>query len=160
LAIEEGRFQQALELTKQIFKENPSPEHRELLHKVYMGRARQLRQQGATRDALTVLFAARQPQGLTSEWKRQIAEEMAACGDAEGALRLASELGDGEPDPKLLGQVVDAAVQQEKSGRGLLPEPLRPDFDRVLIAFQQLEAGQDEAMREMLQPIGLRSPFL
>ena len=99
LAIEEGRFQQALELTKQIFKENPSPEHRELLHKVYMGRARQLRQQGATRDALTVLFAARQPQGLTSEWKRQIAEEMAACGDAEGALRLASD-GPLRPSPR------------------------------------------------------------
>jgi len=39
-----------------------------------MGRARQLRQQGATRDALTVLFASRQPPGLTPEWKRQIAE--------------------------------------------------------------------------------------
>ena len=41
-AVEEGRFQQALELTKQLFKENPSPEHRELLHNVYMGRARQV----------------------------------------------------------------------------------------------------------------------
>ena len=42
-AVEEGRFQQALELTKQLFKDNPSPEHRELLHKAYLGRARQLR---------------------------------------------------------------------------------------------------------------------
>jgi tetratricopeptide (TPR) repeat protein len=160
VAVEEGRFQQALELTKQIFKENPSPDHRALLHKVYMGRARQLRQQGATRDALTVLFAARQPQGLTPEWKRQIAEEMAACGDAQGALRLAAEASGGEADPKLMGQAVDAAFQQDKAGRVLLPESLRSDFDRVLTAFHQMEAAQDEAMRETLQPIGLRSPFL
>ena len=159
-AMAEGRFQQALELTKQIYKDQPSPEHRELLHKVYLGRARQLRQQGATRDALTVLFAARQPPGLTPEWKRQIAEEMAACGDAPGALRLASEAVGGEPDPKLLGQVVDAAVQQQQGGRGLLPESLRADFDRVLTAFGHLEAGRDEALREVLQPISLRSPIL
>src|SRR5262249_40950267 len=99
-------------------------------------------------------------QGLTPEWKRQIAEEMAACGDAQGALRLAAEAGGGEADPRLIGQAVDAAVQQEKAGRGLLPEALPADFERVLTAFEQLEAGQDEAMRETLQPISLRSPFL
>src|SRR5262249_28189033 len=33
-------------------------------------------------------------------------------------------------------------------------------FDRVRLAFQQAEQGQDEPARATLQEIGLRSPFL
>jgi tetratricopeptide (TPR) repeat protein len=159
-AVREGRFQQALELSKQLYKDNPSAEHRALLHTVYMGRARQLRLQGATRDALTVLFAAQQPPGLTPEWKNEIAAELAACGDVEGALRVsAGATGDG-PDPVILARAVDGALSHETAGRNLLPENLRGDFDRVLTAFAQLEAGQDEEFRETIQGIGLKSPFL
>src|SRR5262249_41558924 len=66
----------------------------------------------------------------------------------------------GTADPALLARAADAAVEREKAGRALLPEALRPDFDRVLTAFEQLQAGQDEAVRATLQGIGLRSPFL
>lgn len=159
-AVNEGRFQQALELTKQIYKEAPTPANRELLHTVYLGRARQLRQQGSTRDAATVLNAALQPPGLLPAWKQQIAAELAACGDAKGALALAGTAPNAPVDEKLLAQVADTAVQKGPGGRGDLPPALQPDFDRILLAFKQQEAGQDEALRETLQPIGLRSPFL
>ena len=159
-AANEGRFQQALELAKQLHKGDPTPENRELLHTTYLGRARQLRQQGHTRDAITVLNAALQPPGLLPHWKQQIAEELAASGDPRAALALAGGQGGAPLDEKLLAQLADAALQKGASGRGDLPPDLQPDFDRVLQAFQQQEAGQDDAMRETLQPIGLRSPFL
>jgi tetratricopeptide (TPR) repeat protein len=158
-AVNEGRFQQALELAKQLHKDAPTPENRELLHTTYLGRARQLRQQGSTRDAITVLNAALQPPGLLPSWTEQIAEELAACGDARGALALVK--GDGSPlDDRLLARVADAALQKGASARGELPLALQPDFDRILLGFQQQEAGQDEALRETLQGLGLRSPFL
>lgn len=162
-AASEGRFQHALELAKQLYKGNPSSEHRALLHTVYLGRARQLRQQGSTRDAATVLQAALQPPGLTPEWKSQIAAELAACGEAAAALALAGQgqgAGAAPIDEKLLAQVVDAAVANGLQGRGQLPAAHQPDYDRIINAFHQLEAGQDEAVRATLQGIGLRSPFL
>jgi tetratricopeptide (TPR) repeat protein len=54
----------------------------------------------------------------------------------------------------------DAALERDKPGRALLPPELQPDFDRIIHAFAQLEAGQDDAARDTLGAIGLRSPFL
>ena len=51
-------------------------------------------------------------------------------------------------------------MQLESAGREQLPAPLQAEFDRVLLAFQQVESGQDEQAKATLQEIGLRSPFL
>src|SRR5207244_3559907 len=45
-------------------------------------------------------------------------------------------------------------------GKAALPPEFHADFDRVVQTFAQLEAGQDDAARDSLQAIGLRSPFL
>ena len=37
---------------------------------------------------------------------------------------------------------------------------MQPDFDRILQAFGEIEAGQDDQAKTTLQGIGLRSPFL
>lgn len=155
----EGRFQQALELAKQLHKYEPTPAHLELLHEVYLGRARQLRTQGQARDAVAVLDVAVRLEGMTAAWQQQFAEEMAQCGEIGRALAMAENL------PEAAGQrirthVADAAVQQGAAGRAALPPPLQEDLDRIVNAFQQVESGQDEAARETLQGIGLRSPFL
>src|SRR5438445_432127 len=39
------------------------------------------------------------------------------------------------------------------------PAELHDDFDRTVRAFAQAHAGQDDAARETLQAVGLRSPF-
>jgi tetratricopeptide (TPR) repeat protein len=159
-ARQEGRFQQALELVKQFHKNEPTPENLELLKTCYLGRARQLRGQGYNRDALTVLEVALRLDETTPAWLEQIASELALSGGTRQALALLEKIPGAETAGRILGQVVDGAIQQEAAGRELLPEALRPDFDRVIQAFKQAEAGQDWAVRETLQPIGLRSPFL
>jgi tetratricopeptide (TPR) repeat protein len=158
--VREGRFQQALELAKQVHKLEPTPAHRELVKQAYLGRARQLRESGHTRDAATVLQAARQFGDGDPAWLGQLAKELAACGEVRQALALIAGSTDEPLKTQVIGQAVDGALQQETAGRALLPEALHGDFDRVLQAFQQTEAGQDEAARETLQGIGLRSPFL
>ena len=59
-----------------------------------------------------------------------------------------------------MGRAADAAVQQSKGGRKLLPEALCRDYDRIVRAFAQVESRQDDNARETLQGISLRSPFL
>jgi tetratricopeptide (TPR) repeat protein len=159
-ARQEGRFQQALDLTKQLHKHEPTPANLELLKEVYFGRARQLRAQGQTRDAANVLEAASHLDGTTPAWLERLAEEMALCGEAKRALALIDKFPDSPMANRLFAYAVDAALQQDSAGRAALPPALRDDFDRIVLAFGQVESGQDEAARQTLQGVGLRSPFL
>jgi tetratricopeptide (TPR) repeat protein len=157
----EGRFQQALELAKQLYRYEPTPAHKDLLLKTYLGRARQLRTTGYTRDAVTVINAGLQQDGTDLGWLEQAAQELAACGDVGGALRLLGRLpADSPARGRVMGLAADAAVAQGAGGKPALAPELHADFDRVTQAFAQVQAGQDEPARQALQAIGLRSPFL
>ncbi len=157
-AMQEGRFQQGLELAKQLHKSEPTPAHQDLVRRAYLGRARQLRGQGHTRDAAAVLRAALVFDHATPAWLEQVAAELAHVGEVKEALRVAAATPDAAG--RVTVYVADAAVQQGDAGRALLPEALHADFDRVVLAFRQAEGGQDDDARATLQPIGLRSPFL
>jgi thioredoxin-like negative regulator of GroEL len=140
-ARQEGRFQQALDLSKQLHKYEPTPAHLELLKDVYLGRARQLRGQGHSRDALTVLDAALRLDGATPAWLERLAEEMALCGAAASALTLLEKLPESTVSNTILGHAADAALQQESAGRAALPPAQQAAFDRVVLAFHQTENG-------------------
>ena len=159
-AVREGRFQQALELAKQLQKQEPTAEHAELLRTTYLGRARQLRSQGYTRDAVTVLQAALLHGGQDVAWLGHVAQELAACGQVRQALDMLKGQPESPAHAQVLAHAADTALQQEAAGRALLPPVLHADFDRILTACAQLEAGQDEQAKETLQGISLRSPFL
>jgi tetratricopeptide (TPR) repeat protein len=119
-----------------------------------------LRGQGFFRDAVTTLQASLTVASQDQAWLEQVAEELAAAGDASQALQLLQRFPDSQALPRVLARAADGAVQQEAAGRRLLPENLHADFDRVLLGFHQVESGQDEAARDTLAAIGLRSPFL
>lgn len=156
----EGRFQQALDLAKQLDKTEATPQHRELLLSTYLGRARQLRTQGQTRDAATTLQAVLQLGPLAPGWLEQFAQELAACGAIKQALDLIGDQPESPCHGAVLNQAVDAAILQEAAGPAALPQSLHEDFDRVVRACGQISEGQDDAARNTLQLIGLRSPFL
>jgi tetratricopeptide (TPR) repeat protein len=158
-AQQEGRFQQALELAKSLYKQDPSGPHRELLQQMTLGRARQLRGQGHLRDAVTVLENA-VALDASLGWREQLAGELAAAGNVASALDLLRPYSESAALPRVLTRAADAALSQGKAGRALLPEALQGPFDLVLQAFAQAEVGQDEAARASLQGIGLQSPFL
>jgi tetratricopeptide (TPR) repeat protein len=159
-ALDEGRSQYALDLAKQLARHNPTPAHQELLLRAYLERARHLRSQGHTHDAATVLESAMNVSGQGPAWRQKIAEEMAAAGNPGQALRLLDGAPDAAARGPILARAADAAVERGAAGRNLLPEDLRPSFDAVLRGFAQLAAGQDDQLRDTLQPIGLQSPFL
>jgi tetratricopeptide (TPR) repeat protein len=165
-AASEGRFQQALDLARQLYKFESTPTHLTLLKNAYLGRGRQLREGGYTRDAATTLEAAVRIDPANSEWLTQIAQELAACGAGAKAMEILrgqpSATGSPAPvvDPAVLARLADSAVQQGASGKSQLPAELQPDFERVLLASRQIEQNQDDAAKETLHGIGLKSPFL
>jgi tetratricopeptide (TPR) repeat protein len=159
-ALGEGRTQQALDLARQLNKQQPTPHHRELLQRATLERATHLRGQGYTRDAGIVLSNAI---GLAPDdpaWLGRIAQDMAACGQVQQAVRLLDRLADPALRSRVLLLAADGALAQGQAGRASLPESLQPQFDLVVRAFHQSAAGQDEAAREALQGVGLQSPFL
>src|SRR5579862_2869070 len=93
-AMGEGRFQQALELAKQLFKYEPTADHLALLKKAYLGRGKELRDRGATKDAAIVLEAAIRVDPDNTAWVQQIAVELARCGAAQSSFGLLAQLPD------------------------------------------------------------------
>jgi len=179
----EGRLQQSLELAKQVYAAEQTRANLDVLKAIYVQRAEQLRQMGQLRDAATVLEVASCYDDHDPAWLSQLAEQMALCGDSkklevllarlkqlpgaaqpQPARSPSAEQGQAKPiveqlDAKLQASLVDAAFLQDKAGRNRLPAALQPDYDRIVQAFAHLEQGQDEIVRELLQPIGLRSPY-
>lgn len=160
IAVREGRYQNALELGKQLYKQDPAPAHKELMQKIYLGRARQLRTQGRPQDAQQVLQNAVQLADGQPAVLEQIAQELAAVGEVRQALDLLAHVPASSATSRVLVQAADAALARGAAGRKLLPDAFQGQFDLILQAFSQLEAGQDEPARETLQGIGLQSPFL
>src|SRR5438105_1393442 len=159
-AMAEDRLQQALELAKQLFKLDPSPQHRDLLRQAYLGRAAQQRKQGYFRDAQTTLqnavnLAQTDPASLES-----IAEELARCGATGQALRLVATLPESPAQARIAGLATDWAIVDGSAGARQLPAEFQSQLDLVVKAFRQIQNGEDEAAREVLQGIGLQSPFL
>ncbi len=95
----------------------------------------------------------------TPAWLGQVADELARC-RRDASRRWAGRRGAGRRRAASPVYAADAALQQDAAGRASLPEALHADFDRVVLAFQQAEAGKDDDARATLQGIGLRSPFL
>jgi tetratricopeptide (TPR) repeat protein len=158
--VNEGRFQQALELAKQLHKYEPTPENLALLKQAYVGRGKELHTRGNNQDAATVLEAALRIDENSPAWAEQLAVELARCGAVQRAMTILARHPQSTAAQQIQELAADAAVQKQAAGRSVLPPELHADLDRVLSAFGQLERGQDDAARATLQEIGLRSPFL
>jgi tetratricopeptide (TPR) repeat protein len=158
-AATEGRFQTALDLAKQLNKLEPN-RHSELLNRCYLGRAKQLREQGATLDAATMLESALSLLNGDPVNLVKVAEELAQAGEFNRAMLLLNQLPDPKPPNRIPQLTADASILRGANGRAMLPESMHADFDRVRQAFSNLETGRDDQAREAMQGIGLGSPFL
>jgi len=155
----EGRFQHALELVRSLYKQDPTDQHLELLRSVSIERGEELQRQGKLQDAVT-LFGNAAQLGGSRDFLESLAGRLASCGALFKALDLLVRVPDSTARPRVLAQAVDHAMAEGSAGRRLLPPELQAQWDLVLQAFTQAEAGQDEQARANLQGIGLASPFL
>ena len=156
---QEGKTQQALDLMRQLAKQQPSEAHQELLRQVTLERGQHLQSQGQTKDAATV-YTNLLSMGGAPEFQTTVAERLASCGAVPQTLAIMTQLPDPAARQKVLCQAVDAALTHGAAGKTQLPAELQGPFELIVQAFAHAEAGRDEEARAALQGIGLQSPFL
>jgi tetratricopeptide (TPR) repeat protein len=159
-ALREGRSQQALDLAKILFRQEPTAANRDLVRKAFLARGRDLYQRGIERDAIILLKSALDAPGDEPAWQASVGILLAQCGSISGAVDVWLRLPEGPAHVALLGHIADAALQRGLACRDHLPETLGADYDCVIRAFAQSESGEDESARATLNGIGLRSPFV
>lgn len=159
-ALAADRSQTALELARRLYHDEKTPGSLGLLKKASLARADDLCKAGHTRDASSVLASVLPLAGEDADWLLKIAQGFARSGEPGRALALLPKIADAAAQRTLLNACVDAVMERGPSGQQLLPEDLRSEFTTVLRAMELSAAGQDGAAREMLQVIGLNSPFL
>lgn len=155
----EGRTQQALDLARQLFKQNQNEENRELVRQVTLERGKQLQAEGKIKDAATV-FSNLLTMGGTAELRGEASRRLAECGAAPQAMAAMAQIDDPALRQRLLQQAADAAIAKGAAGKSTLPADLHADFEHTLTAFRHYDAGRDDDARAVLQSIGLQSPFL
>lgn len=158
-ARQQGQTQLALDLMRQLVKQQPTEAHHELLRQVTLERGQDLQARGMTKDAATV-YGNLLTMGGTPEFQAIVAERLASCGVVAPALAMGELLTNPAARQKILGNAVDAALAQGAKGKSALPVELHAAFELIVQAFVHTEAGRDEEARTALQGIGLQSPFL
>src|SRR5262249_36762133 len=136
----EGRFQQALEQARLLYKQDPSEANLELLRESTLARGQQLLSQGTLKEA-AVVFGNAFDLGGDAAFRETLAEKLAACGDLVRANAVLQQLPDGPARARVLGQAVDAALRKGAAGRAQLAADQQAGFDLVLQAFAHAEAG-------------------
>jgi tetratricopeptide (TPR) repeat protein len=159
-ALRDRRPGDALALARQFAEQNPGPDAQSLLQRCYLAAAEVHGERGDFRDAHSVLSEAERLLSTDPDWWERLAELRADLGDHTRALQLLDNAPGSTARPRVLGRVVDRAMRDEAAGRALVPADLQPQFDLIRKAFAEYEAGRDAAAREILNGIGLSSPFL
>ncbi len=159
-ARQQGRTQQALELTRQLFKQEPTEEHRQLLRQVTLERGQQLQDTGNWRDAATLYVNALTLRG-SPEFDTALVAGLAATGRSTEALQLIGELSGADGlRARVVAQAADCSIPDGPAAlEGLGPEVLA-QREIIVSAFAASAAGRDDEARTLLQGIGLQSPFL
>ena len=144
-ARKEGRFQQALELTRQLYKQDPAEESLALLRQVSFERGEQLRSQGQLQEAAQT-FSNIVDMGGPPDFQRVLLEKLAACG------RIPTALDTGRAPRRPATSHENARPRRPtmpcRKGTGtLLPAEFQPHFDAIVQAFAHAEAGKDEEAR-------------
>jgi tetratricopeptide (TPR) repeat protein len=158
-ALDEDRYQHALDLAKTLWRIDPQAAHRDLLVRAALGRAEQLLANRYPRDAAAVLSGVAAWLD-SSEWKERAAMVLARAGEFTQAQALAKELPQSPLSQRILLQMADSAVRGRTTPSAGVPADFLIHRDLIVKAFAQVHAGQDELARATLQAIGLTSPFL
>ncbi len=158
-ALAEHRSQQALELAKNLHRQENSSASKELLKKASLARVHDLSAQGKHQDASAIL-ANLVTLDTTPEFLAEVAEQMADAGALDRVAELLARIGEPALQAKVMAHIADEVVRKGGSAREYLPPELHAPLDALLEAAAHAEKGDDAAAREKLHAIGLQSPFL
>jgi tetratricopeptide (TPR) repeat protein len=159
-ALKQGRLPSALELAKQFADEHPGPDSQVTLRKTYLALAHQLIERGEFKGAPRLLADAEAACGDDRAWLESLAESWASVGETPRARAILDRIPGSAAISRVWQRLADWSIQAGDAGRVTLSEELREGFDTVRTAFAHYENGRDEEARQLIQKIGLQSPFL
>lgn len=160
-ALAERRYPQALELAKQNALQKPDADSQALLRRCFLVSVQHHIDRDAFRDAHQLLTEAEKLPYNVPEWWQRLAELRADLGDFPRALQLIEKTNEPTLRGKLLGRIADRAMRENTaSGKKYLPPDLHASYDVICQAFTAYEAAKEDQARELLNGIGLTSPFL
>ncbi len=157
--MEKGRFKDAVRQAKIVFRDHGTAENHVLLERAYLGRVRQLQEEGMPASAEEVArhlldFGVTEPEVTAT-----LTKLLPTLGLTAEALRFQDRLEEPEALGGLLGSVVDAAVIDPKHAPASRPE-IRENALRVRSCLEALEDGRpDEEALAPLRDIPRHSPF-
>jgi len=162
-ALHRGDHREALELYKQLFKQQPDADTRADLAVAYLNRAAELAVKGHYRDAAALWenmagSCGEREQGVYIEW-------LLLGGRVERGARLLQEadatLTDSNEAARLHALLALVLLGQPAAAGEALPadSPLWEQREAMLSALQAYCAGDDDALRESLKAIPFRSAY-
>ncbi len=147
-ALHEKHFAEAVQLALDL------PDRPELLYEAVQGRVAAWRASGQTVFAADLIRKVAQRLSGNPKRAQWLAGELAACGAVPEALMLAPE-----PGP-VRAAACDASVERGQDGYSILPDELQSTHQAVIRAFTAFHDDNDDEARELLNQVGLASPFL
>lgn len=153
-AARSGDFAAAVEAARALAALSPTPDNLALRRRTLAAAGAHFADRDRTADFNRVMAEAEAVDPADPAWTAERAALLARGGNLSAALALA----DDAAKPKVLGHAADRAVRHQT--KSFLPADLHAGFDAVLAAFLKHTTGDEAGVREALEPVGLRSPFL
>lgn len=157
-ALRSGDYLAALDVARKLHALNDVPENVEVRKNALAAAAIHFADADKYAEFNRVMAEAATLEPENAAWTAERAALQARGGVFGDALRLLGE----NPDPaarlKVLGFAADRALRRQS--KEFLPEELHAGFDAIVTAFRHHETGNANGARELLEPIGLRSPYL
>ncbi|HEY2910726.1 MAG TPA: hypothetical protein VGI99_10795, partial [Gemmataceae bacterium] len=144
----------AVEQARELHRSDPSAENLALLKSTIVSVATQYASSNRVIDFNRTMGIADEVDPTDAAWAGERACLLALGGRLADALMRA----DDATRPKVLGLAADRAIRLQS--KDFLPDELHAGYDAAIAAFQNYESNNDEAARQALEAIGLRSPFL
>ena len=153
-----GNLAAAAIAARQLHQGEPSPESLALSRRIVLAQAHSAIDRKHAADFEQAFTAATKLAPDDAAWQIERAMLLAQWGQLPQALMLLPA--DAEEAMRLLAvaHAADRSIRF-KSYAGL-PDEHHEGCKNTILAFAKFERGEDEAAREMLQAIGLQSPFL
>ena len=153
-SLERKDYTLAVEQARELHRSDPSAENLALLKSTIVAVASQYASSNRVIDFNRTMGVADEVDPTDAVWAGERACLLALGGRLADALMRA----DDATRPKVLALAADRAIRLQS--KDFLPDDLHAGFDAVIAAFQNYESNNDEAARQALEAIGLRSPFL
>lgn len=158
-AVDRGAFQSAREWAKELFRREPTEEHRRLLVDATLGRAGELRRLGSAADTATIVRSIVDAGFDSQEQTARAARELLLAGDWRAAGPLIARV----TEPALLARInatrADGAVLKGPRGLANLPSELRSDTQRILGSLDAIARADNGATTDAVASIPAESPF-